>query len=152
MRCLLSLAIVLTTLSRIQAGDASPKGSIVKSLAFSADGKHLVAASWLDQQANETGYATVWEMPSGKLLFSRKESMGFPLAAFSADGTRLAIGSFTENALVVDTTSWKVERPLPGHGKAARGVAFAPDGKTLAVSSADGFIQFWDTANWTVRT
>jgi WD40 repeat protein len=152
MRILFAIATIFVAVSLVSADDPSPKGAIVKSLAYSADGKYLVAASWLEAEAKESGYVTVWELPSGKLLFSHKEMMGFPLAAFAADGMRLAIGSFTDDALVVDTASWKIERKLPGHGKAARAVAFSPDGKTLAVSSADGFINFWDTADWTIRS
>src|SRR5258707_462528 len=100
MRWLLCVVMTLLAANIVIADDASPKGALVKSLAFSADGQYLVAASWLEAEAKESGYATVWQMPYGKMLFSHKEAMGFPLAAFSADGTRLAIGSFTEHALV----------------------------------------------------
>src|SRR5262245_12005980 len=103
MRLLYPLFLVLASVTAVAADDTSPKGTIVKALAFSADGKWLVAASWLEAEAKESGFVTVWELSSGKVLFSRKEAMGFPLAAFSSDGKRLAVGSFTDKALVVDT-------------------------------------------------
>jgi WD40 repeat protein len=118
----------------------------VRALAFSPDGKYLAATS---AEPNEIGHATVWEMPSGKLVFSHKEPKGIPSVAFAPDGKHLVIGTFTENALVVDTTTWTIARRLAGHGNAARGVAFSHDGKTLAISSYDGFVKLWETAAWT---
>jgi len=147
MRPLYLLLLVLVSLGLVHADDTSPKGTIVKSLAFSPDGKWLVAASWLEAEAKESGFVTVWEVSSGKLLFSRKEAMGFPVAAFSGDGKRLAVGSFTDKALVVDTGAWKLERELSGHGKAARSVAFAADGRTLATASADSTVVLWDLSD-----
>jgi WD40 repeat protein len=123
-------------------------GPAVRALAFSPDDKYLVATS---AEPEEAGLATVWELASGKICFSLKEPKGIPAAAFSPDGKRLVLGSFTENAVVVDTAKWSIERHLPGHGKAARGVAFAHDGKTLAVTSYDGFILLWDVPSWTEK-
>jgi WD40 repeat protein len=123
-------------------------GPSVRALAFSPDGKYLAATS---SEPEETGHATVWELPSGTVCFSRQEPKGIPAATFSPDGNWLALGSFTENAIVVETVKWTIERNLPGHGKAARGVAFAHDGKTLAVTSYDGLIRLWDVPSWTLR-
>jgi WD40 repeat protein len=64
---------------------------------------------------------------------------------------RLSFSGFTENAVVIDTAKWTIERLLPGHGKAARGVAFAHGGKTLAVTSYDGFVCLWDVSSWSVK-
>jgi WD40 repeat protein len=140
LRQYLVLQILLLAAAPLHAAQA------LRALAFSPDGKYLAATS---AEPNEVGHATVWEMPSGKLLFSHKEPKGIPSVAFAPDGKHLVIGTFTENALVVDTTTWAIARRLAGHGNAARGLGFSHDGKTLAISSYDGFVKLWDTAAWT---
>src|SRR5436853_1752255 len=92
----LTIAWALAAPMLAQADQELPEDGAVKSLAFSGDGKYLVAASWSEAQMKGSGCATVWEMPSGKVVFSRPAPMGFPLASFSADSKRLGIGSFTE--------------------------------------------------------
>ncbi len=129
------------------AADPLKTGPSVRALAFSPDDKYLAATSAEPEQA---GHATVWEVASGKVRFAHKEAKGIPAAAFSPDGKWLVLGSFTENAIVIDTAKWAIDRRLPGHGKAARGVAFSHDGKRLAVTSYDGFVQLWDVPTWTL--
>jgi WD40 repeat protein len=135
--------------SALLADDPLKTGPSVRALAFSADDRYLVATS---AEPDQVGHATVWELASGKMRFSRQEPKGIPAAAFSPDGKWLVLGGFTEHATVIDTVKWSIERQLPGHGKAARGVAFADDGKTLAVSSYDGFVSLWNVPDWTPKT
>jgi WD40 repeat protein len=130
------------------AADPFKTGPSVRALVVSPDDRYLVATSGEPEGA---GHATVWELSTGKVCFSCKEPKGIPAAALSPDGKRLVLGSFTENALVIETAKWSIERQLPGHGKAARGVAFADDGKMLAVGSYDGFVRLWDVPSWTER-
>jgi WD40 repeat protein len=148
MRVLLCFAgaAVACTLTLTYADDPFNSGPAVWILAYSRDGKYLVATS----EREAEGHATVWEIPSGKLCFHRKAPKGFAGAAFSPDGKRLVLGTFTEYALVIDTDSWEIERQLGGHGQSARGIVLTHDGKTLAVTSYDGFIHLWDTATWTI--
>jgi WD40 repeat protein len=145
MRVALAMLIVAVA-SWVWADNPLKPGPSVRALAFSPDDRYLAAAS---AEPEEPGHAAVWELASGKPVFSREEPMGIPAAAFSPDGKWLVLGGFTEHALVIGTANWSIERRLPGHGKAARGVAFAHDGKTLAVTSYDGFVRLWDVATWT---
>jgi WD40 repeat protein len=145
----LSIAmLIVATGTGVWADNPLKTGPSVRALAFSPDDKYLVATS---SEPEEAGHATVWELASGRICFSLKEPKGIPSAAFSPDGKRLVLGGFTENAVVIDTAKWSIERQLPGHGKAARGVAFAHDGKTLAVTSYDGFIRLWDVSDWSEK-
>src|SRR5438034_8785136 len=120
MRLPLAIAMVVAAIGLARADDPLKKAGAVRWLAYAPDGKHLVATSG---EPAELGFATVWEVPSGKLVFAHQEPKGIPCAVFSPDGKRLAISTFTDEALVVDTATWKIERKLPGHGAAARGVA-----------------------------
>jgi WD40 repeat protein len=127
------------------AGDPLKTGPSVRALAFSPDDKYLVATS---AEPEEVGHATVWELTSGKVVFARQEPKGIPAATFAPNGKWVVLGGFTENAVVIDTSKWSIARMLPGHGKAARGASFTHDGKTLAVTSYDGFVRLWDVSTW----
>ena len=37
------------------------------------------------------------------------------------------------------------------HDDFAKALAFAPDGKSLVTTTADGYVMLWDTATWTIR-
>lgn len=121
----------------------------VTSLAFSADGRLLVSAS-VDQKV------CLWELATGKLLrtISTSVQRGAPSAAFAPKEMLLATGGVDGTVLLWDVKKERsAARPLPkelGQGLAPGtetgmwhkripmptrpgGLAFAPDGKTLAV-------------------
>jgi WD40 repeat protein len=148
MRMSIAVALVAGTWCLAWADNPLKTGPSVRALAYSPDGKYLAATS---SEPEEVGHATVWELATGNVSFSRQEPKGIPAVTFSPDGRLLVLGSFTENALVVETAKWTIERHLPGHGKAARGLAFDHEGKTLAVTSYDGFVRLWDVPGWTVK-
>ena len=117
-------------------------------LSFSADSSLLAAVTG---EPTTRGLVVVWELPAGKVRWVHREPKGVPSVAIAPDGKTLAIGTFGENAKLLDMTDGKVVAELPGHGKAARSVAFSPDGSTLAVGSYDKFINLWDVAARRIR-
>jgi RNA polymerase sigma factor (sigma-70 family) len=67
--------------------------------------------------------------------------------AFSPDSKLLAGGSRNGDALVLwDAATGKELRRFEGHQGWVWGVAFSPDGKTLASSSDDGSVRLWEVA------
>lgn len=147
MRHLLCLALSWIP-SALLAEEAPPPSTFVRSLAYSADGKYLAATSG---EGDEPGTTTVWELATGKRVFLHQEPKGMPAAGFSPDGKHLAIGTRSENVLLVETATWSIKRKLPGHGEVARGLDFSKDGKLLAVAGSEGAILLWDTTNWAMR-
>jgi len=66
------------------------------------------------------------------------------VAAFSADGRSIAVGSEAGIIAVVDVVSLdEVCAHWPGHRGAVRALALAPDGKIFASAGDDGQILIW---------
>ena len=100
-----------------------PDHSPVRSLAFSPDGRTL-AAGYQDQTIR------IWDLP---------RRGGWPSVA---SGERLSVGRLLE------LLARPVERftTLRGHRMPPFGLAFSPDGRTLASGSLDNTIMLWDAA------
>jgi WD40 repeat protein/transcriptional regulator with XRE-family HTH domain len=140
----------------VAAGTLSGPASTIYSVAFSPDGHTLAAAS-----ADNT--VRLWDVTDP----ARPRPLGPPLTgptgyvhavAFSADGRLLAAGSGNSIPGRHDDTVWiwDVTRPahpvlaagmpLKGPASLISGVAFSPDGQTLAASSQDHKVWLWKVA------
>ena len=137
----------------------------VGALAFSPDGKYLVAGFGSPGviAPNVSGMATiplkVWEVATRRLIRRLIGHGGFCVSLdFSRDGARLASGSRDGTAILWSTATWKATRTLrnadadsiyssvysqPGMVEDA---VFAPDGKSLAMASREGTVQLFDVA------
>jgi WD40 repeat protein len=66
--------------------------------------------------------------------------------AFSADGQRLASGSYDKTVKVWDTATGACIQTLEGHGESVYSVAFSADSQRLASGSRDKTVKVWDAA------
>src|SRR5262249_15318101 len=111
----------------------------VNGLAFSKDGKTLAAAA-------DSG-TTLWDVATGTeqlALVGPTRQYG---AAFSADGKSLATASLDKVACVWDVPTGKPRLDLKEDTSTLSGIAFARDGKTVAVARHDdsgSTIYLWD--------
>ncbi|KAK4172256.1 hypothetical protein QBC36DRAFT_223078 [Triangularia setosa] len=67
--------------------------------------------------------------------------------AFSADGQRLASGSYDHTVKIWDPASGQCLQTLEGHSSSVSSVAFSADGLRLASGSYDHTVKIWDPAS-----
>jgi WD40 repeat protein/serine/threonine protein kinase len=116
----------------------SPDGHPLGSTAFSPDGRLLAAGCCSSLSAR------VWDLATGKQVAELTPGYGYRVQ-FSPGGSLLAVGSSTTVQLW-DVTTWQSAGALSGHTAEVLSFAFAPDGQTLAVGTADGTLCLWDVA------
>jgi WD40 repeat protein/tetratricopeptide (TPR) repeat protein len=128
----------------------------VGALAFSPDGKYLVAgfgSKWLISWLCSRTPLKVWEVATRRLLHRLTGHAGACVSLdFTRDGTLLASASRDGTAIIWSTATWESTQRLQNAATDSRpgfmveDVAFSPDGNTLAIASREGSVQLWDVA------
>jgi RNA polymerase sigma factor (sigma-70 family) len=123
------------------------KGAAARACVFSTDGKLMATGGY--EQENGIYYARLWEVATGNELrrFAIGHELNRPIGALalSHDGTKLAAGSWGDGWLhLFEVATGKELKVFPKIGQDIRGVAFAPDGKTVA--AAGDSIHLYDPA------
>jgi WD40 repeat protein len=116
----------------------------VERVAFSADGKMLVASA--------PRRVFIWNLAGAEeklVLSQRGHNGGITGLAFSPDGQRLASGGKDRMVKVWDLTTGKKIHELIGFREGVETVAFSPDGRRLAAGEwGSGMIRIWDVQTW----
>lgn len=117
----------------------------VNAVAFSSDGKRLVAGAG---DVGAAGDVRVWDVATGKLLATLAGHKDAVYAvAVSPDGKTIASGSYDQEIIIWDVAAAQPLRTLHGHNGAICGLSFRKDGKVLASASADRTVKLWDPTN-----
>ncbi|KIM57759.1 hypothetical protein SCLCIDRAFT_129798 [Scleroderma citrinum Foug A] len=114
--------------------------SLVNSVAFSPDGRHIVSCSW-----NNT--IQLWDAQTGGLVGNPFQGHTDSVwsVAFSPDGRHIASGSGDKTIRLWDAqTGGQVCNPLQGHTSSVLSVVFSPDGRHIVSGSWDKIIRLWD--------
>jgi len=141
--------LIATSLQAQTLSDCQPPPPLpnlkpgVNSLAFSKDGKTLVAAG-------SDGKIRLLDAASGTVqrTFSGHTNAIY-IAVFSPDEKLLASSSRDLSARVWDVASGRELHKLTGFRCAVKAVAFSPDGRIVAASGNDGMIKLWDVKSGT---
>jgi WD40 repeat protein len=105
-------------------------------VAWSPDGKRL-ATGGMDS-------GTVWDVSTGKEMFTLPGHDVIGTIAWSPDGKRIA-GNEDKTAIVWDASDGKVLCTMAGQSDMVRSVAWSPDSSRLVTGSADWTAMVWDS-------
>ena len=107
------------------------------SVAFSADGKFVLAGLW-------DGQLAVWDFATRKVVATRKEHTGWVTGvAVAPDGKTFATASADRTVNLWDAATFKHLVRLRGHVGEVWSLAFSPDGHTVVSASAEGTTKLW---------
>jgi len=111
---------------------------LVRSLAFSSDGKILASGS-----ADKT--IKLWNLSKGEEVQTiSAHKMAVNAVAFSPDGQTLVSGGADKTIKVWNLKTKEESQTLTGHGMGVNALAFSPDGRLLASGSADKTVKLWN--------
>ncbi len=121
-------------------------GQAVNCVSFSPDGQRLATVGF-DKALR------IWDAATGKPLTTVPLPEISICLAFSPTGDRLAVGYWVADESqpqaidVFDTTTWKSQACLRGHGARVIDVAFDRSGQKLVSTSSDRTLRLWNLAS-----
>jgi WD40 repeat protein len=118
---------------------------IIRSLAFSPDGKLLASSTGNWTSADVPGEVKLWDMTADRLAADLPGHEGMVYTVrFAPDGKTLATTCKDKRIRLWDVAAREVRTTLEGHTAAARALTFSADGARVATGSWDNTVRLWD--------
>jgi WD40 repeat protein len=118
----------------------------VSSVAWSPDGRQLLAASGADRLL---AWRAVFDPTPLATLTS--DGGNRVAVAFSPDGRWFASGGDDRVVTIRDVATGEVVKVLQGHRSVVYNCEFSSDGRWLATGGFEGTVRIWDTTVWQMR-
>jgi WD40 repeat protein len=143
----------VATRKRVREASLSVREGGIRSLAFSPDGKTIVAGYGIGNFIGDlevfAGGVVLWDVAAYKREVEEPLSMkerGVDSVSFSPDGKTVG-AAYDDGVAFWDVAARKrvADKPLLGNGGEVEKVSFSPDGKTIAASCFGG-VGLWDMA------
>ncbi|MFD5704003.1 nSTAND1 domain-containing NTPase [Streptomyces lasiicapitis] len=115
------------------------EGSVV-SVDWSRSGTRLVTGS-------VDGTVNFWDVVQGRILTWTHCGPEVGGAAFSPDGTRIAVADHSGHTFLWRPTEVTADAFLDGHREAVTSLAWSPDGTRIATTSRDSTSRIWDASD-----
>jgi WD40 repeat protein len=141
-----SLILSLQFLQFVQAGDPPPKvesplrPQMVRSLAFSPDGKTLIGTSG---RKDQPGTIIAWDAETQKLLWRYQTPGIYASVSFAPDGKTVAVTHNKSTALQLDSITGLEIGEIGPHPTSVRTLVHIP-GTNLLATGSDVVIRLWD--------
>jgi dipeptidyl aminopeptidase/acylaminoacyl peptidase len=128
-----------------QTGAFDP-GVPVGAVAVSRAGGRVAALAYTNSagKADPRERATVWDVATGRVLARVPQGGDGECLALSPDGALVAVAPRWKGEVRVYAADGGAERFVFRHAGPITGLAFAPDGRTLAVASREVPVTLWD--------
>lgn len=112
----------------------------VTGLDFFSDGKRI-ASIGVDRRMR------VWDAASGKELLAIDNGAVPAALSVRSDGQQIAVGNVDQTIRLYEADSGKTQANWTAHAAAVSGLAYSPDGKSLASCGVDQLVRIWPVAS-----
>jgi WD40 repeat protein/cytochrome c551/c552 len=119
-----------------------PGGGAVESLAFSRNGRLVIAGTGIGGQS---GQVMAWDVTTGRRVFEVGAERDTVLAAdLSADQSTIALGGPSRRIKMYATDSGELIKDIKKHTDWVTSLQFSPDGVLLATGDRAGGLHVWE--------
>jgi WD40 repeat protein len=123
-------------------------GATLRHLAFTSDGKRLLAAGYTNEHGKDIGVVLVFKLPGGELektILTGGDAV--TSLAISPQGDVFGTGDWDGHIKLWATTSGSLRGSFTAH-EPVFSLAFSPEGAVLASGGGDGLVKLWDARGW----